>query len=94
MEISNLIPHIESLIFASDKPLTSLEITELINQAFGFMEDKIVMEQVTRGFTHPDKVAAGKPALGRPRRELVTVAYCKTKQMREMIEADRARLEG
>lgn len=46
MEISNLIPHIESLIFASDKPLTSLEITELINQAFGFMEDKIIVEQV------------------------------------------------
>jgi segregation and condensation protein B len=46
MEISNLIPHIEALIFASDKPLTSLEITDLINQAFGFMEDKIVAEQV------------------------------------------------
>lgn len=46
MEISNLIPHIESLIFASDKPLTSLEITELINNAFGFMEDKIQLDQV------------------------------------------------
>lgn len=46
MEISNLIPHIESLIFASDKPLTSPEITDLINQAFGFMEDKIVVEQI------------------------------------------------
>jgi segregation and condensation protein B len=46
MEISNLIPHIESLIFASDKPLTSAEITELINQAFGFMEDKVIAEQV------------------------------------------------
>jgi len=46
MEISNLIPHIEALIFASDKPLTSLEITDLINQAFGFMEDKVVVEQV------------------------------------------------
>ncbi|MGZ3923747.1 MAG: SMC-Scp complex subunit ScpB [Flavisolibacter sp.] len=46
MEISNLIPHIEALIFASDKPLTSLEITDLLNQAFGFMEDKIVAEQV------------------------------------------------
>src|SRR4030095_15185687 len=46
MEISNLIPHIEALIFASDKPLSSAEITELINQAFGFMEDKIVPEQV------------------------------------------------
>jgi segregation and condensation protein B len=46
MEISNLIPHIEALIFASDKPLTAPELTELINQAFGFMEDKIVEEQV------------------------------------------------
>jgi segregation and condensation protein B len=46
MEISNLIPHIESLIFASDKPLSAAEITELINQAFGFMEEKIVVEQV------------------------------------------------
>jgi segregation and condensation protein B len=46
MEISNLIPHIEALIFASDKPLTPLEITDLINQAFGFMEDKIIVDQV------------------------------------------------
>jgi len=46
MEISNLIPHIEALIFASDKPLTSAEITDLVNQAFGFMEDKIEVEQV------------------------------------------------
>ena len=46
MEISNLIPHIEALIFASEKPLTSPEITDLINQAFGFMEDKIVADQV------------------------------------------------
>lgn len=46
MEISNLIPHIEALIFASDKPLTSMEITELINNAFGFMEDKITTEQI------------------------------------------------
>jgi segregation and condensation protein B len=46
MEITNLIPHIEALVFASDKPLTSIEITELINNAFGFMEDKIVLDQV------------------------------------------------
>jgi segregation and condensation protein B len=46
MEIGNLIPHIEALIFASDKPLTALELTELINNAFGFMEDKIVLDQV------------------------------------------------
>jgi len=46
MEISNLIPHIEALIFASDKPLTPAEITDLVNQAFGFMEDKIEVEQI------------------------------------------------
>jgi segregation and condensation protein B len=46
MEISNLIPHIEALIFASDKPLTSAEITELINQAFGFMEEKVQESQI------------------------------------------------
>jgi len=46
MELANLIPHIESLIFASDKPLTTLELTELVNNAFGFMEDKITLDQV------------------------------------------------
>ncbi|GAC1426135.1 MAG: hypothetical protein NVS1B13_12640 [Flavisolibacter sp.] len=46
MEVSNLIPHVESLVFASDKPLTAIEITELINQAFGFMEDKIGASQI------------------------------------------------
>lgn len=60
----------------------------------GRMPDKIVMEQVTRGFASPDKVAAGKPALGRPRKQLVTVAYCKVKQVREMIETDALRRAG
>jgi len=46
MEITNLIPHIEALIFVSDKPLTSLNITDLLNSAFGFMEDKISLDQV------------------------------------------------
>ena len=46
MEISNLIPHIEALIFASDRPLTAMYLTELINNAFGFMEDKVTMDQV------------------------------------------------
>ena len=46
MEIGHIIPHIEALIFASDKPLTALEITELINNAFGFMEDKISLDQI------------------------------------------------
>lgn len=46
MDITGLIPHIEALIFASDKPLTPLELTDLINNAFGFMEDKITLDQV------------------------------------------------
>src|SRR5688572_11435276 len=46
MEISNLIPHIEALVFASDRPLTTLELTDLLNNAFGFMEDKIKLDQV------------------------------------------------
>lgn len=46
MEIGHIIPHIEALVFASDKPLTPIDITELVNNAFGFMDDKINMEQV------------------------------------------------
>lgn len=46
MEITGLIPHIEALIFASDKPLSVLEITGLLNNAFGFMEDKIPLDQI------------------------------------------------
>jgi segregation and condensation protein B len=46
MEIAHLIPHIEALIFASDRPLTGMEITEYVNNAFGFMEDKVVLDQV------------------------------------------------
>lgn len=46
MELSTIIPHIEALIFASDKPLTSLDIVELINNAFGFMEERISLDQV------------------------------------------------
>lgn len=49
MEITNLIPHIEALVFASEKPLTSLEITELVNNAFGFLEDKITLDQIESG---------------------------------------------
>ena len=46
MEIANLITHIEALIFASEKPLTAIEITELVYSAFGFMDDKVVIDQV------------------------------------------------
>lgn len=46
MEISNLILHVEALIFASDRPLTAMDLTELINNAFGFMDEKVTTEQV------------------------------------------------
>lgn len=46
MEISTIIPHIEVLIFASDKPLTSLDIVELINNSFGFLEERIMLDQI------------------------------------------------
>ena len=46
MEIANLINHIEALIFASEKPLTAIELTELVNQAFGFLDDKVGIDQV------------------------------------------------
>src|SRR4030095_1293113 len=46
MEISNLILHIEALLFASDRPLTAIDLTELINNAFGFMEEKVTTDQI------------------------------------------------
>lgn len=46
MEISQIIPHIEVLIFASEKPLTSLDIVELINNSFGFLEERVTPDQV------------------------------------------------
>ena len=46
MELSQIIPHIEALIFASDKPLTSIELTEHVNTALGFIEDRASLDQV------------------------------------------------
>jgi len=46
MELSQIIPHIEALIFASDKPLSTLELVDLINNALGFIEDKASLDQV------------------------------------------------
>jgi segregation and condensation protein B len=46
MELSQIIPHIEVLIFASEKPLTAADILELINNAFGFMEERASIEQI------------------------------------------------
>ena len=46
MEISEIIPHIEALVFASDKALNANDITDLINNAFGFLEERISLDQV------------------------------------------------
>jgi len=45
-ELSHIIPHVEALIFASDRPLTTLELTEYVNNALGFLEDRTNMDQV------------------------------------------------
>ena len=46
MELSVIIPHIEALIFASEKPLTTLDLLELVNNALGFMEERATLDQV------------------------------------------------
>ena len=46
MELSIIIPHIEALIFASDRALTSLELVELVNNSQGFIEDRASLDQV------------------------------------------------
>lgn len=46
MNLSQIIPHVEALIFASDKPLSTLELVDLINNALGFIEDKASLDQV------------------------------------------------
>lgn len=46
MTTTELIPHIEALIFASEKPLTTLEIAELVNNTFEEAEEKISLDKV------------------------------------------------
>lgn len=46
MELSLIIPHIEALIFASDKPLAISDLVELVNSALGFIEDRATEDQV------------------------------------------------
>jgi len=43
MDIEQLMPHVEALIFASDRPITQIEITEMIGQA---MEQSIESDRV------------------------------------------------
>ncbi|MDP4282843.1 MAG: SMC-Scp complex subunit ScpB [Bacteroidota bacterium] len=46
MELSVIIPHIEALIFASEKPLAVNDLVELVNNSLGFIEDRASAEQV------------------------------------------------
>src|SRR6185312_7780104 len=46
MELSVIIPHIEALIFASDKPLAINDVVELLNNALGFIEDRATPDQI------------------------------------------------
>ncbi|MCO6497703.1 MAG: SMC-Scp complex subunit ScpB [Chitinophagaceae bacterium] len=46
MELSVILPHVEALIFASDKPLAEEEIEEYVNRALAFMEDRTNLDQV------------------------------------------------
>jgi len=46
MELSLIIPHIEALIFASDKPLAINDLADLLNNAMGFIEDRASTDQV------------------------------------------------
>ena len=46
MTIDFIIPHIEALVFASERPLDTEELVELVNNALAFMEDRVSHEQV------------------------------------------------
>ena len=46
MEISFIIPHLEALIFAADRPLSKIELTDLLNSALAFLEDRSTLDQV------------------------------------------------
>lgn len=46
MELSIIIPHIEALIFVSDKPLAITDMVDLVNNALGFIEDRATPEQI------------------------------------------------
>lgn len=46
MEIAQIIPHVEALIFASDRPLPEMEIVDLLNHSQGFLEDIATLDQV------------------------------------------------
>lgn len=43
MDIEQLMPHVEALIFASERPITQMELTEMIGQA---MEESVEEERI------------------------------------------------
>lgn len=43
MDIEQLMPHVEALIFASERPITQIELTEMIGQA---MEESVESERI------------------------------------------------
>jgi segregation and condensation protein B len=46
MTIQDIIPHIEALIFASERPLSTLEIVELVNNIPALDDEKLTLDQV------------------------------------------------
>jgi segregation and condensation protein B len=46
-----IIPHIEALIFASDKPLAVPDIVELLNNAMAFIDDRATEDQLEAALT-------------------------------------------
>src|SRR5690625_5068638 len=47
MEVSDIIPHVEALIFASERPLSAIEILDYVNQSTGFLDNQVNINQVT-----------------------------------------------
>jgi segregation and condensation protein B len=45
-DLTIITPHIEALIFASDKPLSTLELLDLVNNALAFIDDKASPDEV------------------------------------------------
>ncbi|MFN4286029.1 MAG: SMC-Scp complex subunit ScpB [Lacibacter sp.] len=46
MELSAIIPHVEVLIFAADRPLSTLELCDLFNNAHAFIEERATLDQI------------------------------------------------
>ncbi len=57
----------------------------------GPIPKRIIMHMVRRRFTPPQKVAQGRPGLGKPKRTFVTVQYCQHPVVKQIIDADALR---